>query len=105
MFLESDSHIQGLGAFLACTKRKLYFLSFVQRLVAFSTNGREMYEDVFSTFAFDEAKAFVVVEPFYGSGQSFGHPNHSFMLEALVEQSTQGLQIKLNSWIATAVNE
>jgi len=67
LFLESDSHIQGLGAFLACTKRKFNLLSFVQRLVAFSTNGREMYEDIFSTFAFNEAKAFVVVEPFYGS--------------------------------------
>ncbi len=63
--------VRGLQAFGAGGDFELNRLAFVQRLVSFRLDGREVDENVLAGLALDESIAFAGVEPLYCS--SFFH--------------------------------
>jgi len=64
--LESDDFLR-LGAFLAFGHNELNALSFFQFAETIGLNGRVMYEDILTTFTFDETETFDIVKPFDGA--------------------------------------
>jgi hypothetical protein len=66
-------HILRCRAFLSLDHFKLNLLSFLQRLETFSLNGAVVDKNIVATGAFNEAKAFLVVEPLNGSTLTIGH--------------------------------
>jgi len=62
-----DDHALRCEPFLSLNNVELDLLSLRKRAKAFASNGAMMDEDILSTRALDKAKAFSIVEPFYGS--------------------------------------
>jgi len=62
-------HICGLRALLPINDLKFDWIAFLQTLVSFRNEGTVMHEHIGAIVTPDEAEAFCVVEPFYGSFQ------------------------------------
>src|SRR5450755_945932 len=62
-------HIRGLRPFLAINDLKLNHITFLQTFVALAGQRAVMHEYVGAILTTDKAKAFRIVEPFYGSFQ------------------------------------
>jgi hypothetical protein len=72
-FVLKLAHVGSGRAFLPLLNYKFNAVTFHQAPESFSNNGRVMHEDILSPIAADEAVAFLVAEPLYGSGQTFTH--------------------------------
>jgi len=59
--------ISGLGTLRTLGNIELDALTFAKIAEAITHNGAEMYENVISGFARNEAEAFIRVKPFYGT--------------------------------------
>jgi len=59
-----------LWPFLSLRHFHGHFLSFLERLETFHLDCTMVYEYILSTFALNESKSLVVVEPLYGSRNS-----------------------------------
>src|SRR5688572_23132994 len=71
--LAQYSYVACLRTFRTLFNCELDLLSFLQVLVTIAGNSGEMDENVLSTFAFDEAEAFVTIEPLYCTDNSVRH--------------------------------
>ena len=60
-----------LRAFLPLGHFHGNFLSFLKRFESFHLNCTVVYENILSTFALNETKPLIIVEPFNGPGNSF----------------------------------
>jgi hypothetical protein len=65
--LLSPCYVTCLRTFLALDNLELYGIAFLQTLVSLSVNRTIVYENVRTVVSADEAEAFRVVEPLYGS--------------------------------------
>lgn len=63
-------HVGGLRAALSVYFIELDLLAFVQRFEAFSLNGREVHEQIFTFIRSNEAVPFFRIKPFYCTFQS-----------------------------------
>ena len=73
-FYLDDRYVFSLRAFLALRYAELYFLAFIQWLVAAGiVDLLKMYEYVGAWGLFDEAEAFIRVKPFDGAGSDCRH--------------------------------
>ncbi len=71
--LAQDRDVGRLRALRALLDSKFNLLSFLQVTETITLNGGEMDEDVRSTFAFNEAEAFITIEPLYGTSYTIRH--------------------------------
>ena len=73
LFLD-DRYIFSLRAFLALRYAELYFLAFIQWLIAaWVVDLLKMYENIGAWFLFDKAEAFVRIKPFNGASSDCRH--------------------------------
>ena len=54
----------GPGAFGVFDNIELDIVPFIEGPISIAEDGGEMYKDIIRAFAFDEAKAFGIIEPF-----------------------------------------
>src|SRR5258706_2308870 len=71
--LAQDRDVGRLRALRALLDSKFNLLSFLQVAETVTLNGGEMDEDVRSTFAVNEAEAFITIEPLYGTSYTIRH--------------------------------
>ena len=70
-WLSSFSDVRCLRTFLALGNLELYFVAFLQTLVALRSDGTIMHKHIWSIITSDKSVSFRIVEPFDGTFQSF----------------------------------
>ena len=74
LYLDDDAYIFSLRAFWALRYAELYFLAFIQWLVAAGViDLLKMYENIGAWFLLDKAEAFVRIKPFNGASSDCRH--------------------------------
>ena len=80
-------HVGGMKSLVASLDLELDFLTLSKGLEAIHRDRREVNEDVFTTFLFNEAVALGVIEPLHFSSSHGGAPGRLIPVRAYIESA------------------